>query len=156
MALSRVGLQACHRAEGALCTPGRPGGLPYSAAEDITLAARGTGRSSTVHRFLALTSDTRRYNNRDLIRNFRHTGLKRMFDGDSSRISAPLRRRVENILLVLNSATNPQRLNLPGYRLHQLKGDQKGVWSMTVSGNWRITFRFQDGDACDVDLADYH
>ena len=79
-----------------------------------------------------------------------------MFEGDSSRISAPLRRRVENILLVLNSATNPQRLNLPGYRLHQLKGDQKGVWSMTVSGNWRITFRFQDGDACDVDLADYH
>ncbi len=49
-----------------------------------------------------------------------------------------------------------KKLDLPGYRLHQLKGDKKGIWSITVSGNWRITFRFDDGSAHDVDLIDYH
>lgn len=47
-------------------------------------------------------------------------------------------------------------LDLPGYRLHLLRGDRKGHWSVTISGNWRIVFRFEDGDALDVDLVDYH
>ena len=47
-------------------------------------------------------------------------------------------------------------MNIPGYRLHPLKGDLKGFWSVTVSGNWRIVFRFEDGQVVDVDLTDYH
>jgi proteic killer suppression protein len=47
-------------------------------------------------------------------------------------------------------------MNLPGYRLHELKGERKGTWSVTVSGNWRLTFAFSDGHAYDVDLEDYH
>ncbi|MDQ3687321.1 MAG: type II toxin-antitoxin system RelE/ParE family toxin, partial [Acidobacteriota bacterium] len=50
----------------------------------------------------------------------------------------------------------PSDVDLPGYRLHELKGDRKGTWSLTVSGNWRITFTFSEGDAYDVDLEDYH
>jgi proteic killer suppression protein len=50
----------------------------------------------------------------------------------------------------------PRDLDLPGYRLHPLKGDLRRTWSVTISGNWRITFRFEDGDAFEVDLVDYH
>jgi proteic killer suppression protein len=60
------------------------------------------------------------------------------------------------VLAHLDSATEPSDLDLPGYRLHPLKGDLKGRWSVTISGNWRITFRFVEGAALDVDLTDYH
>ena len=56
----------------------------------------------------------------------------------------------------LDAATTPHHLNLPGYRLHQLRGDRAGYWSITVSGNWRIIFRFDGGNASDVDFLDYH
>jgi toxin HigB-1 len=91
-----------------------------------------------------------------VIRNFRHRGLKRLWEGDSSRVSADLRERLENILSVLDAAASARDLDLPGYRLHRLKGDLKGLWSITVSGNWRVTFRIQDGAVLDVDLTDYH
>ncbi len=60
------------------------------------------------------------------------------------------------MLAHLDSATEPSDVDLPGYRLHPLKGDLKGRWSVTISGNWRITFRFVEGAALDVDLTDYH
>lgn len=63
---------------------------------------------------------------------------------------------IRNVLAHLDRAEAPADLDLPGYRLHALKGDLKGHWSVTISGNWRIIFRFADGDAFDVDLADYH
>ncbi len=63
---------------------------------------------------------------------------------------------VEEILTVLDSAATPQALNLPGYRLHALKGELRGFWSVTVRANWRIIFRFEDGNALDVELTDYH
>jgi proteic killer suppression protein len=63
---------------------------------------------------------------------------------------------VEDILARLDEADAPQVLNLPGYRLHPLKGALKGVWSVTVRANWRIIFRFQGADAFDVELIDYH
>ena len=92
-----------------------------------------------------------------MIRSFRHRGLKRLFDdGDPSRIRPDLVEKVENILSVMNAASVPQDLNLPGYRLHALKGDRKGYWAVTVRANWRIVFRFKDGDALDVDFVDYH
>jgi proteic killer suppression protein len=64
--------------------------------------------------------------------------------------------KVENILAVLNRARKPEDMNLPGFRLHRLKGDLKGFWSVTVRANWRIVFRFEGGNAYDVDLVDYH
>jgi len=67
-----------------------------------------------------------------------------------------LRDRVENVLAVLDAASTAADLDLPGYRLHALKGDLKGLWSVTMSGNWRITFRIEDGNVFDVDLTDYH
>ena len=64
--------------------------------------------------------------------------------------------KVRNILAVLNRARAPDDMDLPGFRLHPLKGDRKGFWSVTVRANWRVTFRFENGHACDVDLTDYH
>jgi len=65
-------------------------------------------------------------------------------------------RRVADVLAHLDRARHPSDLDLPGYRLHPLKGNLKGMWSASISGNWRIIFRFEEGDAFDVDLAGYH
>ena len=64
--------------------------------------------------------------------------------------------RVALALADLADARKPLDLDLPGYRLHPLKGRLKGYWSISISGNWRVIFRFEDGDAYDVDLIDYH
>ena len=91
------------------------------------------------------------------IRSFKHRGLKRLYeDGDGRGIRPDLVDTVERILSVLDDATTPQALNIPRYRLHSLKGDMKGLWSVTVRANWRITFRFEGTDAYDVELIDYH
>ncbi len=82
--------------------------------------------------------------------------MKRLWDGDPSRVNAALRERLENVLSVLDAAAEPADLDLPGYRLHRLKGELKGLWSVTVSGNWRVTFRIENGNVLDVDLTDYH
>lgn len=103
-----------------------------------------------------MTTDACHYTLIGLIKSFRHRGLKRLWDGDPSRINAAVRDRVENVLSVLDAATNPADVDLPGYRLHALKGDMKGVWSVAISGNWRIMFRVENGNVFDVDLADYH
>lgn len=92
-----------------------------------------------------------------VIRSFKHRGLKRLYeDGDARGIRPDLVDSVEDILVRLDAAIVPQSLNLPGYRLHPLKGDMKGLWSVVVRANWRIIFRFQDPDAFDVELIDYH
>ena len=92
-----------------------------------------------------------------MIRSFKHRGLKRLYEnGDRSGIGADLIQRIENILAVLDASDTPRSLDLPGYRLHKLKGDRKGFWSVTVRANWRIVFRFESGDAFDVELIDYH
>jgi len=64
--------------------------------------------------------------------------------------------KLENILAVLSRARVPSDANLPGFRLHPLKGQLKGFWSVTVRANWRVIFRFCDGHVWDVDLIDYH
>jgi proteic killer suppression protein len=92
-----------------------------------------------------------------VIKNFKHRGLKRLYErGDRSAIRPDLLNAIEEILTVLDAADSPQALNLPGYRLHALKGDLKGLWTVTVRANWRIIFRFEGGDAFDVELIDYH
>jgi proteic killer suppression protein len=92
-----------------------------------------------------------------MIRSFKHRGLKRLYERDDrSGIRSDLVDTVERILTVLDSAPTPQALDIPGYRLHPLKGDLKGFWSVTVRANWRIIFRFQGEDAFEVELIDYH
>ena len=92
-----------------------------------------------------------------MIKSFRHRGLQRLYErGDSSRINPILVEKVETALGLLDVAETPEAINLPGYRLHPLRGDWRGFWSIRVSGNWRLIFRFDDRDVCDVDLVDYH
>ena len=92
-----------------------------------------------------------------MIRSFRHRGLRQFYENDDpSRVAAALRSKVQRVLSGLDAAGSPQALDIPGYRLHPLKGSLAGFWSVTVSGNWRIVFRFEDGDAFDIDLLDYH
>ena len=92
-----------------------------------------------------------------MIRTFRHRGLRRLYEREDSRRIAPdLLERVILALADLDAAGKPSDLDLPGYRLHPLRGDRRGLWSISVSGNWRITFRFEDGDVHEVDLVDYH
>ena len=92
-----------------------------------------------------------------MIESFRHRGLKRLYQhNDRSGIGSTMLRRVEEILSILDAAEAISELDIPGYRLHPLTGPLKGYWSVRVTGNWRIAFRFEDGAAWDVDLVDYH
>ena len=92
-----------------------------------------------------------------MIRTFKHRGLKRLYErGDRSQVRSNRLERIEDILARLDVATVPSDLDLPGYGLHSLKGKLKGFWAVKVSGNWRIVFRFQDGDALNVNFIDYH
>lgn len=92
-----------------------------------------------------------------MIEGFRHRGLKRLYErGDRSRVKPDLLNRVETILARLDVAQQVRDMDLHSLRLHPLKGHLKGFWSVTVSGNWRIIFRFEGGHAFDVDLIDYH
>lgn len=76
--------------------------------------------------------------------------------GDRALLRPDLVARIETILSALDTAPRIETMNHPSLRLHALKGDLKGFWSVTVRANWRIVFRFADGDAFDVDLVDYH
>ena len=92
-----------------------------------------------------------------MIVSFKHRGLKRLYQyGDGRGIRPDLQDDVEDILTRLDNAETPQAMNLPGYRLHALKGGLNGYWSVTVRANWRIIFRFGGVDAFDVELIDYH
>ena len=86
-----------------------------------------------------------------------HKGLQRLAGRDDARlVPQTLTRRIRRILTELAAAQSAQDIDLPGYRLHPLKGDRQGQWSVRGSSNWRIVFRFVDGEAVDVDLIDYH
>lgn len=90
-----------------------------------------------------------------MIRSFRHRGL-RFEEGSLAGVSAGHAPKLRRILAELNVADRPQDLNRPGYRLHALTGDWRGFWSIRVSANQRLIFRFAGADAVDVDLVDYH
>lgn len=92
-----------------------------------------------------------------MIGNIKHRGLKRLYErGDRSRVPAEYADKLENIVFALDSALVIEALDLPGFRLHSLRGDLKGFWSITVRANWRVIFRFENGQALDLDLVDYH
>jgi proteic killer suppression protein len=87
-----------------------------------------------------------------MIVRFRHRGLERLFaSGDKSGVNAQHVRKLRQILVALNNASNPA-----GFRLHPLRDDRRGQWAVSVSGNWRVVFEFDGPDAINVDLADYH
>jgi len=92
-----------------------------------------------------------------MIASFRHKGLRLFFwKGIAKRVPADLSVRIRRILLLLDGAKELEMMNVPGLRLHSLRDNLAGFWSVRVSSNWRIIFRFEDGNAHDVDLIDYH
>jgi proteic killer suppression protein len=92
-----------------------------------------------------------------VIRTFRHKGLQEFFrDDNARRLNRDHVQKISRLLDRLDASVKPQDMNLPGFGFHQLKGDRKGTYSVSVSENWRITFRFDGENAVDVDLEDYH
>lgn len=92
-----------------------------------------------------------------MIKSFRHRGLGRFFESRTARgIQAAHTLKLRLQLAALDTATCIEDMDVPGYRLHQLKGARKGIWSITVNGNWRITFEFSEGNAYSVDYEDDH
>lgn len=92
-----------------------------------------------------------------MIKSFKHKGLADFFEtGTKKGIIPEHASKLARILDRLDASLIPEDMNLPGYRLHQLIGQEKGMWSVTVNGNWRITFYFEGQDAILVDYQDYH
>ena len=92
-----------------------------------------------------------------MIVSFRHKGLRDFhLHGDRRGLIPHHTQRIRRILTVLDAADGPDGMMISGFRLHLLRGEFRGYWSVRVSGNWRIIFQFEDGNACNVDLVDYH
>jgi len=92
-----------------------------------------------------------------MIRSIRHKGLKRLHEDDDPRgVLAEHVVKLRDILARLDAASSIEDMDLPGFKLHALKGEWKGFWAVTVRANWRVIFRFEDAEAWDVDYLDYH
>lgn len=92
-----------------------------------------------------------------MIKKFRKKGLRRFFeDDDGSKLPPEMLERIRLVLSTLHAAQEIEGMNMPGFNLHPLKGELKGFWSVTIHANWRIIFKFEDGNAFDVDFIDYH
>jgi proteic killer suppression protein len=92
-----------------------------------------------------------------MVKSFRHQGLRRLFEtGSTSGIQVSQAKRLRLQLAALDTAKTIEDMDIPGFRLHSLKGEMQGRWSIAVNGNWRITFEFQDGNAYVLDYEDYH
>ncbi len=92
-----------------------------------------------------------------MIQTFRHKGLRQFYEsGSKAGIVASQAKRLKLVLARLEAAREPRDMNLPGLRLHQMTGDLTGFWSVSVSGNWRVIFRFDGPNVFDVDYLDYH
>lgn len=92
-----------------------------------------------------------------MIKSFKHKGLKKLYEtGSKQGIKPEHATRLRLILARLDASSTQEDMNLPGLGLHPLKGSLKGFWAVTVSGNWRVIFQFENGNAIDVDYLDYH
>ena len=92
-----------------------------------------------------------------MIRSIRHKGLKRLYEDDDPRgVISQHVEKLRDILARLDAASTAADMDLPGLRLHPLKGEFKGFWAVTARANWRVIFRLVEGDALDVDYVDYH
>lgn len=95
--------------------------------------------------------------NHSMIRTFRHKGLKAFYEGRrSAKVDRSHVAKLARVLSALDEATGPHEMDLPAFRLHPLKGRSKGYFSVWISGNWRVIFRFEGVDVLDVDYVDYH
>ena len=92
-----------------------------------------------------------------MIKSFKHKGLEQFYlKGSTKGIQTAHSKKLRMQLAALDTAQVIDDIDIPGYRLHELKGDRKGIWSITVNGNWRVTFEFIDGNAYIVNYEDYH
>ena len=92
-----------------------------------------------------------------MIGTFRHRGLKELYEqGRSAKVTQTHIARLLRILTALDSSSSPEGMDVPGFRLHPLRGRMKGFHAVSVSANWRVIFRFEEGRAVDVDYVDYH
>ncbi|MEO8385577.1 MAG: type II toxin-antitoxin system RelE/ParE family toxin [Betaproteobacteria bacterium] len=92
-----------------------------------------------------------------MIKSFRHKGLRKVFEtGSTSGIQASHAKRLRMLLAALDTSQTIEDMNVPGFALNPLKGEMRGRWSISVSGNWRLTFEFKDGNAYVLDYEDYH
>lgn len=92
-----------------------------------------------------------------MIKSFKHKGLKKYFEtGSTSGIQSKHEKKLRMQLTAIDTAQTIEDLNLPGFKLHPLKGNRDGIWSITVNGNWRITFEFINGNAFILNYEDYH
>jgi proteic killer suppression protein len=92
-----------------------------------------------------------------MIQSIRHKGLRRLYEDDDPRgVAAEHVVKLRDILVRLDASGGVADMGVAGFKLHPLKGDRRGFWAITVRANWRVIFRFEDGDALDVDYVDYH
>ena len=92
-----------------------------------------------------------------MIKSFKHKGLKLFYETEkTSGIQPNHKKKLKNQLTALDTASVIEDMDIPGYDLHLLKGDRKGIWSITVNGNWRLTFEFEDGNVYILNYEDYH
>jgi proteic killer suppression protein len=92
-----------------------------------------------------------------MIKSFKHKGLRKFYEtGITKGIQAEHSKKLRMQLSALDTAQTIEDLDIPGYRLHELKGDRRGIWTISVSGNWRITFEFQDSNVYVLNYEDYH
>ena len=92
-----------------------------------------------------------------MIQSFRHKGIRKFFEsGNAAGIQPHHAKRLRMLLAALDTAQSIDDMNVPGFRLHSLKGPERGRWSVWVNGNWRLTFEFRDGHAFVLDYEDYH
>jgi proteic killer suppression protein len=92
-----------------------------------------------------------------MIQSIRHKGLRRLYEDDDPRgVAAEHVVKLRDILVRLDASGGVADMDVAGFKLHPLKGDRRGFWAITVRANWRVIFRFEDGDALDVDYVDYH
>ena len=92
-----------------------------------------------------------------MIQSFRHKGLRRFYEsGSAAGIQTHHAKRLRMLLTALDTAQSIEDMDIPGFRLHQLRGEERGRWSVWVNGSWRVTFEFKDGHAYVLDYEDYH
>ena len=92
-----------------------------------------------------------------MIQSFRHKGLRKFYEsGSAAGVQPHHAKRLRMLLTALDTAQCIEDMDIPGFRLHQLKGEERGRWSVWVNGNWRVTFEFKDGHAYVLDYEDYH
>jgi proteic killer suppression protein len=129
----------------------------HQEGDAVPFVLGGVGDSNWWSGITLLAAHSATRYNRLMIRSFRHKGVERFFkSGSRAGIQATHAPRLARQLSALDAATMPEDMNRPGWDWHPLKGSLSGHWSVSVNGNWRMTFAFENGDAVLVDYQDYH